>query len=802
MIDISVPLVLLQNGFSVLPCKSDKRPALPSWGEYQDRLMTPDEVHQYFRNAEKIGVICGAVSGHLECIDFDDPIVYEPFLELIKDQVPDLPAKLLKRQTPSGGYHLIFRCSAPVNGNLKIACDEKGAVRIETRGQGGYFVSAPSPGYKVLERGGMLQCQTLTPDEMKILHATARAFDLREQANGQALRTTPGGTDDRPGDRFNSDHSVSELLAKYGWRQGQRTTAGQGWTRPGKKDGTSGVVLDGTGNFYVWSSNAHPLDPQKTYNPFALYAVCEHGGDFTAAARSLNGQQQARTAITPGPDRQKGTPAADPEPLPDELLPVEPFDFALLPENLQAWAKDISDRLQCPPDYVGVGIMTTLAAVIGRKVGIRPQERTSWTVVCNQWALIIGRPGILKSPAIEEDLGPLKRLVAKAINDHKALYEEYKKGLALAKLKAEASGKALKRNIGQKTDEELLSTLSVDEPEEPILHRYMTNDTSPASLGEVLRHNPNGLLIHRDEMVSLLKGLDREDQAEGRGFYLTGWNGDSAYTIDRIGRGLNLHIEAVCLSLLGGTQPGRISEYIMQAIKGGTADDGLIQRFGLLVWPDNGKSWKNVDRYADTKAKNQAFQIYDYLDKLNPVAIDAQQDINFEGNPEGIPYLRFDQEAADLFLEWRTDLEHRLREGDLHPALESHLAKYRKLIPSLALIIHLADNGSGPVGRDATLKALAWGEYLESHAKRAYGAGSQPDVVTAKAILKRIKKGDLPTSFTARDVYRKGWSMLSDSAKVNDALRLLVDYRHLSEQEVTTAGRTGTVFTLNGGQPA
>ena len=74
--------------------------------------------------------------------------------------------------------------------------------------------------------------------------------------------------------------------------------------------------------------------------------------------------------------------------------------------------------------------------------------------------------------------------------------------------------------------------------------------------------------------MSLLKWLDREDNAAARGFYLTAWNGDSGYTFDRIGRGLNLHIPALCLSLLGSTQPGRLAGYVRTALQGGAGDDG------------------------------------------------------------------------------------------------------------------------------------------------------------------------------------------------------------------------------------
>jgi hypothetical protein len=57
------------------------------------------------------------------------------------------------------------------------------------------------------------------------------------------------------------------------------------------------------------------------------------------------------------------------------------------------------------------------------------------------------------------------------------------------------------------------------------------------------------------------------------------------------------HIEAACVSLLGSTQPGRLAEYVRRAVSGGAGDDGLIQRFGLLVWPNGSTEWVNIDRY-------------------------------------------------------------------------------------------------------------------------------------------------------------------------------------------------------------
>ena len=265
-----------------------------------------------------------------------------------------------------------------------------------------------------------------------------------------------------------------------------------------------------------------------------------------------------------------------PKPLPAGLLPVAQFDEGFLPRSISPWVLDIADRMQCPPDFVAVPAVVALGSVIGRKVGIRPQRRTDWIEVPNQWGLIVGRPGAMKSPAAAEALKPLHRLEADARRDNDVALKTFATQSALHKIAKDEAAKAAR--VAIKKGEDASSALDIDEPEEPKAKRYVVNDTTYEALGEILADNPDGVLAFRDELVSLLKTLDREEYAAARGFFLTAWNGTSGYTFDRIIRG-KTHIEAACLSLLGGTQPGRIAEYIRRANSGGAGDDGLIQRF-------------------------------------------------------------------------------------------------------------------------------------------------------------------------------------------------------------------------------
>jgi len=489
-------------------------------------------------------------------------------------------------------------------------------------------------------------------------------------------------------------------------------------------------------------------------------------------------------------------PWADPLPIPDALLPVEPFDYALLPESLRPWVADIAERMQCPPDFVAVGAMVALSSVIGRKASIAPKRHDDWRVIPNLWGVIVGRPGVMKSPALSEVMKPIGRLVATANERHAELMRDYTIAAQLDELaEKDTKDKAQKLVKAGKYIEakQLLSEGAEQSPQSPPpLRRYKVTDSTVEALGEILIENPWGVLCYRDELHGLLRSLDKEGQEGARAFYLQAYDGNQGYTFDRIMRGRNLHIPAVCVAMLGGIQPGKLQSYIHDAVKGGAGDDGLLQRFGLLVWPDIEPTWRNVDRYPDTDAKNEAFETFKRLDAL-PGSADPET-----GETAPTEY-RFAADAQAEFDDWRHGFETALRSGEHHPAMESHLSKYRKLVPALALVCALAD-GEDVVSLDALLRALAWAEYLQSHAMRAYAAGTRAQTDGARALLGKIKTGKLKDGFTPRDVYNNGWSLLTDKAEVQKATDLLCDLgylRMIQHAPGAAGGRPSFSFEIN-----
>jgi len=477
----------------------------------------------------------------------------------------------------------------------------------------------------------------------------------------------------------------------------------------------------------------------------------------------------------------------DPCPLPVEAAPVPPFPPEVLPESLRPWIADIAERLQCPPDYPAVGGMICLAAVVGRKIGIRPKRHDDWLVVPNLWGLIVGRPGVLKSPALQEAMKPILPLEMEAKNQHALAQAEADANKAVADARRKVSEARIRDAIKKGGDPYEIARLSMGGERPAVRRRYLVNDSSVEKLGELLNENPNGLLVFRDELLGLLCALERDGQEGARQFYLESWNGTGRFTYDRIGRG-TVDIEACCLSILGSIQPGPLQDYLATA-----PDDGLMQRFQLAVWPDLDAGWTDVDRWPDQAAKDRAWKVFKRLNDLAPLAVCASP---AEGG--NIPYLRFAPDAQVEFSRWRAALETRLRTEELHPALETCLAKYRSLIPSLALLIHLADSPEGgPIALPPLLKACAWGEYLEAHARRIYSARTAPALLSAMRLAAKIKDRAIKDAFTLRDVYRPAWSRLTTVEQAQAAANVLIDHDWLRAGTETTQGRPRASYRIN-----
>lgn len=482
-------------------------------------------------------------------------------------------------------------------------------------------------------------------------------------------------------------------------------------------------------------------------------------------------------------------------PLPENNLPTPQLDEKLLPMAWREWLSDVSERLQCPLDYAAISALVASASLIGNRIRVRPKRLDSWLVVPNLWGAIVGIPGVMKTPAVNEGLIFYREIAEK----ERLNFEESQRNAEFEKDFCEAKKASLKKEMAKAKagDKEKFKLQFLDlQTDTPKEKRLWTTDVTVEKLGELLNENPDGLLILRDELTGWFRMLDRTGHEQDRAFYLEAWNGEGSFTFDRIGRG-KTHVRNLTVSILGTIQPAMIEPYLRGSLEG-FGDDGLIQRFQLLVYPETPKTYQYVDRLP--KGRTTAREAFKRLYSISPEDVNAKRLTDEAG---GYAFLQFDDESQEFFQTWLTELENDLRSDTFETStIESHLSKYRSLMPSLALIFHLLDRVTGKtentsISLNSAMLASAWCSYLQKHAEKLYGMVALSEFDYAKEILNRIENSQLANEFTARDIYGKHWKKLSKPEQVKSGLEILTEYGYLTSFQIETGGRVKTIFSVN-----
>ncbi|MCI0802943.1 MAG: DUF3987 domain-containing protein [Chloroflexi bacterium] len=489
--------------------------------------------------------------------------------------------------------------------------------------------------------------------------------------------------------------------------------------------------------------------------------------------------------------------------LPAATPPVPTLPPDLLPETLRPWIVDVAKRAPVPIEYVAMSALSGLGSVIGRQVGINPERFNDHTVVCNLWGAVVGGSGTKKSHAVSEGLRHVRRLETEAAE----AYETDGAGREAEQviLKAETDNlnsqikAALSGGDSGKVDGlqlELTALIQQREKADPPARRYQTQDATVEKLGELLKENPRGLLVYRDELAGLFISLEKPGREGDREFYLEGWNGTGSFSVDRIGRG-HIRIPALTLTLCGSIQPGKLERYVNDAIGGGAGSDGLLQRVQLMVYPDANAfpKWEPATEPADDRAKNQAWEVYKRLS-------DIQIPNSNPDDPTKIPVVNFTAGAQELHTAWRKELEERLHTEIVDtPAFESHLAKYLSLAPSLALIYYLADLPAGEaivaVPIEALKMALGVCDFLEAHARKIFAHELNPGLAPAYALSKKILSGAIRDGDSIRAIYIHGWKDLASTKEVFAAVEVLERHGWVRMEREDTGGRPSNSLSLH-----
>lgn len=300
-----------EAGYSVIPVNSEKNPAIPTWTEFQKRPMTPEECEKYFKDCWGIALVMGTQK-KLTAIDIDlKNCVVSDFFERYKKSIPkSILKKCYVQSTKNNGWHFVFS-STKVETNtklasretspeekhtvylecfqnlrtrglaLKIASDHKSLVIIETRGEGGYIVISPSPGYKAVYG----KIDFLDEGQYDELMTISRSFNEYVEISRDFRIEKYRNRDVDPFEEFNKRGDVLKILYEHGWERVDETKKVVRLKRPGKSSPSSALYDKETRVFRNYSTSAS-LDA-RAYSPSSIFTILECENDVSEANRKL-----------------------------------------------------------------------------------------------------------------------------------------------------------------------------------------------------------------------------------------------------------------------------------------------------------------------------------------------------------------------------------------------------------------------------------------------------------------------------------------------------------------------------------
>lgn len=285
-----------------------KAPAVSSWTQYQKEKPSQEQVLEWFAKADGLGVLCGQVSGNLLMIELEARAATLQTIDLLthrakENNIIDLFERLNSgyvERSPSGGLHWLLKSEGLIPGNERFArrMDENAVISVlaESRGEGGFVVTAPTPGichpsgngWNII-KGNPKTIPTFTEEEVDALRELFISLDEmpKEQFNEPVAKPRVSGQL-LPGDDFNARTTWDEILIPDGWTKLHSDSMGKtDWRRPGKDYGISATTnYQGNDLFHIFTSSV-ALDSDRSYSKFAYTALTKFGGDFGACANAL-----------------------------------------------------------------------------------------------------------------------------------------------------------------------------------------------------------------------------------------------------------------------------------------------------------------------------------------------------------------------------------------------------------------------------------------------------------------------------------------------------------------------------------
>jgi hypothetical protein len=762
-------------GFALIPIRPDGSKApIGLWKGIADGVEPPPSVERLCQQitsnrCDGVAIVAGLASGNAEILELEGRAA-DRLADIVAHAAATGISDLLERlrsgcveESPSGGFHFLYRVSdGPARPNEKLARrpdatqPNRELVLAETRGQGGYMICAGSFGrthetgrpYKLLV-GTPSTIPFFTMAERDELFGLFRVIDEmplapEERACPREQIAGSGGDDGAlsPGDDFNRRSSWDELLE--GWVRVTTSTDPAGnqrvhWRRPGKSVGTSATTGGEGDRLYIFSSST-PLPHQTALSKFAVYSYLNHGGNFSAAAAELAEQGYgSRPAGRRRPTEVAGS---------YKLFPVD-----ALPGSMRAFIEAGAAAANCDPAHIAMPALAAVAAAIGccRQLKLK----SSWALPAILWTATVGESGSKKSVGsmlalkpVEAIEGRNERRYRRELQDHDRQVANWERQMADWK-KSKQRGPA------------------PEEPNAPHAARAMVDNTTVEALAPLLKSNPRGLLLAKDELKGWLGSFDRYASVGGSGadesHWLTMYNARMMVIDRKTGKHPTIHVPRAAVSITGNIPPG----ILKRAFNTERRESGLAARFLLACPPQRRVRW--TEATIPQEVEQAYHRLFEELYSLQPHSFS-----DGEVQPVDVELCPGAKALYTAFYD-----QHNEEKLDLVGDLAAVWSKLEETAARLALVLHMVRSCSGeegvePLTLDETSMAsgIRLAEWFKYEMRRVYAILGETEVEEENRRLVEWIRNNGGTT-TVREVRQKcRW--LRDPGRAEKALKALV----------------------------
>ena len=366
----------------------------------------------------------------------------------------------------------------------------------------------------------------------------------------------------------------------------------------------------------------------------------------------------------------------------EQKIPLDAF-----PAKIQDMILVLSRQENYSIEYMMASLLVAVSTAIGNAVNIR--IRGGWVSNSALYMILVGRPGMGKTPPLDFVFRPIRKHDAKAIKQFKLEMEQY--------------NNLIERNKGKKENTTPL-------PDKPVLRRTIISDFTPEALMRALDDNQRGIVVYVDEIMGMFNAVNQYSRGQLIEQLLTAFSG-KPLDISRCSMPVPIHIEYPFINIVGTMQTTRIHELIEKGYK----ENGLLDRI-IFVYPS---SKEIADWQLD---EDSSFATFEKYSAMWESIIDRVVSLPFAKNESGgntQNILDFSSEAKAYFTNWRNNAIRAVNQIQDDELVDSRVIKAPMITARLALILQILRWACGEVHKDfvdidSTKSAIALSEYFES----------------------------------------------------------------------------------------